>query len=280
MYSAKILADSIGPNGSRLTTMEITYPRFVHSEFMTHRVFSRNAASSRAIPISKMIERVMNDPVLPVWWGKNQSGMQANEELTGENLEQVKKYWYEARDDAVDIVRCLSNEGLHKQIANRLLEPFMWITVIVSATEWKNFFELRCHPDAQPEIQKIAYMIKELYDNNKPIKLGVGEWHLPLVDGNDGGELYDSGFTINDVVRISVGRCARVSYLTHDGKRDPQADIELHDRLMKSGHWSPFEHVAQATKYQQWDGNFFGWMQYRKRFIEENKGVRVAETHV
>lgn len=276
MYEAKILADSISPLGYRLTTMEVTYPRFVHSEFMTHRAFSRNAASSRAIPIAKMIERVEQDPVLPVWWGKNQSGMQAAEELSEDQIAHCKLDWRFARDSAVRAARSLSDRGLHKQIANRLLEPWMWITVIVSATEWQNFFHLRCHPDAQPELQKIAYMMQELYNTNTPKAARQGDWHAPLVHAEDitrlrqlhDNDLYPDPM-ISDVCKVSVGRCARVSYITHDGTRDIQADIDLHNRLLTSGHWSPFEHVAQAGDHG-WSGNFQGWIQYRKTFEGEN----------
>lgn len=271
-YSARILLDSITESGERLTTMELVYPRFVHSEFMTHRLFSRNAASSRAIPIEKMIRHVREDPVMPVWWGKNQSGMQAREELNGVDLTIAQEQWLRARDNAISAVNVLSAAKLHKQIANRLLEPWMWITVIVSATEWKNFFALRCHPDAQPELQKIAFMMRDQYENNTPTLVPFGSWHLPLYTGIDdySHPLYNIG--VLEMIKISVGRCARVSYLTHDGKHDPRADIELHDRLMNSGHWSPFEHVAtpifpnsnESVVMNRWSGNFHGWVQYRQ----------------
>lgn len=264
MYQCKILADSV--HSTRLTTFEITYPRFVHSELMTHRMFSRNSASSRAIPIKKMIENVINDPVMPVWWGRNQAGMQANEELEGQELLRAKDKWLQARDLAVDEASDLSLLGVHKQIVNRLLEPWMWITVIVSATEWSNFFALRCHPDAQPEIQKIAYMMQELYQTNSPIERKV---HLPLLQPT---EEYTSDYSIEEWKQICTGRCARVSYLTHDGKHDPQADIDLCKRLAESGHWSPFEHVAVASSSPSfWSGNFRGWHQYRKEFPNESR---------
>jgi thymidylate synthase ThyX len=277
-YSARILADSLAPCGKRLTTFEITYPRMIHSELMTHRMLSRNSASSRAIPTAKMIEQVLRDPVLPIWWGKNQSGMQAKEELTGQELEWTKQEWLAARDKAVEEAIALNRLGLHKQIANRLLEPWMWITVIVSATEWDNFFHLRCHPDAQPEIQKIAYMMHGLYLANKPVDVPIDMWHLPLIRQEDYEELYVGKISMANLVRVSVGRCARVSYLTHDGKRDLIADIELCSRLSSSGHWSPFEHVAQAvgeTDVRLRYGNFIGWKQYRKTFEDEHYGGRM-----
>lgn len=264
MYSCRILADSLSPNGNRLTTFEITYPRFVHSELMTHRMFSRNSASSRAIPIKTMIQNVLDDPVMPVWWGKNQAGMQAKEELTDDALSNAKRNWLLARDDAIENCGILADIGLHKQIANRLLEPWMWITVIVSATDWDNFFHLRCHPDAQPEIQKIAYMMQDSYSYAVPTK---AYYHLPLMDQWTKDWAGDKDALVK---KVSVGRCARVSYLTHDGKRDPQADVDLCDRLIQSGHWSPFEHVATAMETDEYYGNFRGWLQFRKEFAEEN----------
>jgi thymidylate synthase ThyX len=279
-YSVKILLDSINSSGDRLTTFELTYPRFIHSEFMTHRMFSRNSASSRAIPIEKMIERVESDPVIPVYWGKNQKGMQAIEELEGDFRDASISRWLRARDQAIIDARALIHYGVHKQIVNRLLEPWMWITVICSATMYENFFKLRCHPDAQPEIQKLAYMMRDEYRTSTPNPMYDGECHLPLLP--DLKELIVGFLGTNEAIpatsgrfpscylrKISVGRCARVSYLTHHGTRDPQADIELHDRLLSSGHWSPFEHVAYAAPGEI-SGNFHGWVQYRKQFEGES----------
>ena len=261
MYSAKILLDSIAPSGSRLTTWELTYPRFIHAEFMTHRVFSRNAASSRAIPLAKLIERVLQDPAMPLRWGKNQPGMQAKEELAPHEMELAKGDWLAARDAAVVWAESMAGVGLHKQIANRILEPWMFITVIASATEYDNFFALRCHPDAQPEFQWIAREMKRLYDASEPRQLQGGEWYIPMLRQED----YEGpGFTTDQLCRIGIGRCARVSYLTHNGKRDPFEDLGLCDRLIKAGHMSPTEHVAMAMNSNDWLGNFRGWKQYRK----------------
>lgn len=270
-YSARILCDSVNPSGDRLTTFELTYPRFVHSEFMTHRVFSRNSASSRAIPIEKMLQRVIEDPVMPVWWGKKQSGMQAKEELDTQAKEAAIISWLAARDRAVESARELISVGLHKQIVNRLLEPWMWITVIASTTNVEHFFSLRCHPDAQPEIQAIAFMARDAYDASTPVKRLAGEWHLPLVREEERSE-----FDTQGLIKLSTGRCARVSYLTHDGRRDPQEDFRLHDRLVSSGHWSPFEHIAMALPSSERSGNFVGWDQYRKRFEHEFVTKRAA----
>lgn len=283
MYSARILLDSISPANHRLTTFELTYPRFVHSELLTHRVFSRNSSSSRAIPIEKMIDRVLADPVTPVYWGSNKPGMQAGDELPSTERSCALNEWLLARDSAVQHARRLSALGVHKQIVNRLIEPWMFITVILSGTTFGNFFSLRCHPDAQPEIKKIADMARDLYFDNNPTPLAYGQWHMPLTDDRD--DLLDADYTMDEVKQVSVGRCARVSYLTHDGVRDPTKDIELCKRLSESGHWSPFEHVARPMdsrlgEYHESDdssvsGNFTGWVQYRKQFATENRSVYI-----
>lgn len=275
--SAKIILDSIAPSGRRLTTFELTYWRMVHAELMTHRVFSRNAASSRAIPIDKMIERILEDTAGPVWWGKNQKGMQAAEELLigSPEREAAHAAWLDARDSAIKHARELQALGLHKQIANRVIEPFMHITVIVSATTYTNWFALRDHEMAMPEIAELARKMKVAFDASEPHPCKADEWHLPYVAKNDYHELVTAGFSLLDLVKISVGRCARVSYLTQDGRRDPKEDIALHDRLKAQhpGHWSPFEHAAFARVWDSVEsGNFRGWTQYRKMFEHEHVG--------
>lgn len=270
MFSAKVLADSLNPDGGRLTTMELSYPRCIHSEFMTHRAFSRNSASSRAIPVEKMLANIESDPFIPVNWGKNQKGMQAETEMEAADATRAATAWLLARDHAVRHARMLLEIGLHKQLTNRVVEPWMWITVIASSTEvgWENFFKLRCHKDAEPHMQKIAYMARELYDMKKPYRLLWGEDHLPLV-----GFPGDGSLTKGDRRKVSTARCARVSYLTHDGIRDVDADIAMHDRLMGNGHFSPFEHVAMADQRSVTpvsSGNFgHGWFQYRKLIPNE-----------
>ena len=261
-YSAKVLADHLGPSGKRIVTYEVTFPRIVLAEFNTHRVFSRNSASSRAIPVEKMLARIEADPFIPTYWGKNQKGMQADAELTPEEQDKARFAWLAAKGRAVDWAKTLLDLGVHKQITNRLLEPFLWHTVIVTATEYDNFFALRTHRDAQPEIREIAVMMERLYCEHEPVEVPEGFWHLPLVEDRD--TLAAEGFTAEEIRQVSVGRCARVSYLTHDGKRNPRADIELCRRLQESGHMSPFEHVAQALRDPDESGNFVGWDQYRK----------------
>lgn len=310
--TAKLLLDSLSPAGTRLSTFEIRYPRFIHSEFMTHRMLSRNAASSRAIPIDKMIQAVIDDPALPVYWGKNQKGMQAAEELSDDpNSEPrwftstgpcsprqiVRDRWFNARDSAVAHVRKLQEVDLHKQIANRLLEPWMHITVITSGTCWANFFHLRTHKDAQPEFQALAKEMQKVYDASEPVRLSTWDWHMPLIheedweiatnlaDSMDREELQkektiEYPITSRDwakhfLRKVSVGRCARVSYLTHEGKRDIIEDIKLHDRLLGGLvdgaplHMSPFEHVARALPQPERHANFVGFEQYRSFFQGE-----------
>lgn len=264
MYNAEIILDSMNEAGNRLTTFEVTYPRFVHAEFMTHRMFSRNAASSRAIPNEKLRDRIAFDPVLPVYWGQNQSGMQASQEI--DDCDEANEIWLHARDVMLRSSETLAKLGVHKQICNRLLEPWMWITVIVTATDYENFFHLRCHPDAQPEIQKIAYMMRDLYYANSPRLLQAGMWHTPYIQP-------DEALSQSETLQVSVARCARVSYLTHDGKREIGADLKLFDRLQTSGHWSPFEHVAKSLSTPERSGNFTGWFQYRKCFPAEHVGA-------
>lgn len=267
--SAKVIADSIA-NGRRLTTLQLSYPRFIHAEFMTHRVFSRNASSSRAIPAAKMIEQVRTAPARPIHWGKNQPGMQANEELDQESKEVVQNLWMRAAQSAAFFAEQMEYAGVHKQVVNRILEPFQIISVIVSATEWDNFFALRAHADAQPEIQALALAIKDAMDASSPVPIleRAVAWHLPYVKTY---ELEEYG--LNVAKKLSAARCARVSYMTHDGKDpEPLKDIDLYERLVGSVpiHASPVEH--QATPLidpNKWSGNFRGWMQHRQEVEED-----------
>jgi thymidylate synthase ThyX len=227
----------------------------------THRDFSRNSASSRAIPVTKIIERVLKDPVIP-YFGENKPGMQDQGPITGQELEEVTKHWLDARDRAVDQAENLRFLNVHKQVTNRLLEPFMWHTAIISSTRWNNFFTQRCHPDAQPEMQTIAKMMLAAMKASTPAQLGEGNWHLPYITEQDVEE-----YPVSLLLQLSTARCARVSYLSHDGSHDPEADLVLFKRLLAGNHWSPFEHVAQAVNesYPGEYGNFdSGWMQFRK----------------
>lgn len=264
MIKTKIILDSISEKGARLTTFELTFPRFVLAEFNTHRMLSRNAASSRAIPIEKMIKKVQENPAEIVWWGKNQSGMQAKEELTDIDAIEAEETWDMAKESAIKSVRYLEALNLHKQISNRLLEPFMNVTVICTATDWDNFFALRCHEDAQPEIRKLAFSMLRDYYNSTPTMLGRGEWHTPYLTDDE------VDLDIETRIKVSVAKCARVSYTSPSINRDYSKELELFDRLYKSGHVSPMEHIATPAEFPDYrSGNFKGWVQYRKTLEDE-----------
>jgi thymidylate synthase ThyX len=237
---AEVVCDSINPMGHRLTTIVGTCHRFVLAELNTHRLFSRNSASSRAIPTHKRIQQVLDDPAIPIEFGANQPGMQAGAPIESEW--EARSEWLTARDEAVVHAQRLADLGVHKQVVNRLLEPFMWHTVVISSTMWENFFEQRCSPLAQPEIRVFAECIKDVYDASKPQEVDPGGFHLPFVTGQD---IDASPF---DLLKISAARCARTSYETHDGVIDIAKDIELYDKLVSARpmHASPLEHVAEA----------------------------------
>ncbi len=273
-FSVKVIADSLGPSGKRITTWEVTYWRGIHSEILTHRMLSRSSASSRAIPVEKMIQRVLADPFIPEHIGKNQKGMQAEEQLPERERVQAVDTWLRARDAAVAHVQHILTLGVHKQIANRLLEPWMWITVIITATELNNFYALRCHPAAEPHFQQLAYGMRDTQRASVPMLLNVGQWHRPYIDySEDSATLMGDAAEITEALnKISVGRCARVSYLTHDGRRDVREDIALHDRLVvqEPRHAAPGEHVAQALATDERCANLFGWRSYRMGLPKES----------
>lgn len=267
-----------------LSTLLLRYPRFIHSELMTHRVFSRNAASSRAIPVNKIIDDILADTAMPIHWGKNQKGMQADEECDapvwidfGHAAVQASRQeaWIEARNDVILVARAYAAAGYHKQVINRLLEPFMHITTLVSATEWDNFLELRDHEDAEPHIRMLAKEIRACLEDDSAVQiLDPGEWHLPFASG-------DSPFVIGHRIKLSVACCASTSYKTVDGfDMTPERAEAIFDKLVSSRpvHASPCEHVAMADAIKSgasrgkgkrvWDtagkhGNFDGFVQFR-----------------
>lgn len=256
MTETKIIADSITPSGARLTTMQVPFHRFVLSEFNTHRRFSRNSASSRAIPVRKQIERIMANPAMPVIFPREQRGMQGGEELDPDALADAKFYYGKAVNNAINSARALVDLGVHKSVVNRLLEPFMWHTVVVTSTEWDNFFVQRCSSLAQPEIRVAAEAMRVALDKSEPQMLVAGEWHLPYVVGDDETcqQIHDSGQPwTQTAVKVSTARVARTSYLTQEGKRDIEEDLRLYDRLVTAQppHWSPLEQVATPWAVNQ-----------------------------
>lgn len=267
---AKVIEDSISPAGKRITTLELMYPRYIHSELMTHRVFSRNASSSRAIPVKKLIKDVEDHCVVPEYWGKNQAGMQAKEELAGPDRFLAIDEWCKAASHAIEHARELDRIGVHKQTVNRLLEPFQYIRTLVTATEWDNFFALRCHPDAQPEMQELAEKMREAIEECYPVEC---TWHLPYVSLN---ERFFGALDVNflEVAKISAARCARVSYLKHNGEVPCAADdLALFERLAGSKpiHASSLEHAAIALDDSTARSrNFVGWKQFREVWEDEH----------
>jgi len=277
--SANIICDSISPDGIRLTTFVLKYPRLIHSEFMTHRAFSRNASSSRAIPFGKQMKMIEDDTAMPLEFRKNQKGMQAGDSLDQAGQEAAQSLWCDARDMALKFAKQLAEMGVHKQYVNRLVEPFAHISVVVSATEFANFFALRHHSMAQPEIAELARQMWNQYSTNKPSVLKKGEWHLPFISEEEiKTETFASGnINWNRLIKMSVARCARISYLNHDGTSSTyEQDVALYDRLLGSQpiHASPSEHQAECLGKLQgegcWWGNFHGWKQFRKTLDNEN----------
>lgn len=332
MYKAEILADSLSPQGHRLTTMKVTFPRIVLAEFNTHRMFSRNSASSRAIPFNKMVQMVEENPFIPIAWQKDHKGMQGSEYFTDkEDILNRECLWKNASLNACGLAKNANKMKITKQLCNRLLEPFMWHTVIVTATEWENFFKLRCPQyeididdkitfkskkdvikyysdidftyfdwfanntsQADIHIQAIAELMWDAMNESTPKQLQAGEWHIPFGDNitienlRSHKEEQLNEFNNLTKIKIATARCARISYETlgDNPKIDYEADIKLHNILSKSGHWSPFEHVAKAMddeEYVRWvngkleDGKFEipnsteksdGWCRNFRGFIQ------------
>lgn len=308
LATAVVIADSISDQGIRITTFQLRYWRAVHAELMTHRVFSRNAGSSRARPSKAIIEQVAHDPWGPIVWGLNEPGMQANNVADVDVEMQSLWSWRNIAKRAANSATTLMNLGLHKQIVNRVLEPFTYIDVVVTATDYANWFALRLDKDAQPEIQQLAQAMKDAMDASKPVLLNPGEWHLPYITTNDYAEAQnhvsyviskDRPETLLDLLKkISAARCARTSYKAFDGKvASIDDDLSLFDKLMSGNlkHASPTEHQATPDieigfrnidpstqtredpyglcesiwKNPKLHANFRGWIQFRKTIPNE-----------
>jgi hypothetical protein len=266
VITAEIVEASISPTGKAIYTFALEYPRPIHAELMTHRVFSRNAASSRAIPVAKMLDRVINNPFIPDHWGKNQKGMSADEDLSPEDQEKARKLVLGARDAVLPFVQAMIDLGLHKQVANRYLEPWSHIATLVTSTEWGNWDNLRYHKDAEPHIRDLAKRMYRLRKETTPRLLQYGEWHLPYVLSDERSTLY-----IEVQKKISAARCSRVSYWNHEGRRPGlEEDLKQFERLMGGfpKHASPTEHQGTPARPSilpsSLCGNFVGWEQFRK----------------
>jgi thymidylate synthase ThyX len=293
--SATVLLDSISESGKRMTTFELEYPRIIHGEFMTHRALSKNAASSRAIPINAAIEHAINKPAFPVYWGKAQRGMQAEEQLTGYDLELAKKLWQKGINQNIELVKEFDAIHAHKQIASRWLETGQLFKVIASGTDYDNFFWLRNDKAAQPEFRELARVMKECLDLSVPNLLFYGEWHLPFITTKrlkSGVLIYlDSNseqLELEDAKKISTSCSAQISYRKLDDTKEKALD--LYSRLFsgEKKHMSPTEHQATPIKsissvnvlfdFSTWEngvthidrngvlhsGNLSGWIQYRQ----------------
>lgn len=277
MIKAQIIADSVNGFGNRITTFVLTFPRIVLAEFNTHRMLSRNSASSRAIPFAKMLEMVKKDPFIPIRWMKEHKGMQGTEYWTEEESKDLISWWLKARDEACLNAQILNTTGVTKQVCNRLLEPFMWHTCICTGTDWENFFALRAHPEAEIHIQELAHRMLEAYNESSPKQLKPGEWHIPFGDMFDKPFFKTENFNYglvkwipapevdgewvnewlqNQKVMVATARCARVSYLNFEGNDDYEVDFKLYDRLLSSGHMSPFEHCAMCMDEVTYNENF------------------------
>lgn len=290
MIHVKIIADSISAYyGTRITTFELEYHRYIHAEFMTHREFSRNAASSRAIPVARMLELVREEPVVPVHLGKNKSGMQATELV--DNPEEVLCVWRELAKTTANFVEKLNELGLHKQVANRPLEAFQRIKTVMTTTNTANWYWLRNHSDAQPEIWKLAELMQEAQDASTPVILYKDQWHMPYVEQEFawGQQTFKdetgASIALDKAKMISSSCCAQISYRKNDPSLEKAETI--FQRLIESKpcHASPTEH--QATPVGPYDtletegithmlrnrtlcsGNFRNWIQHRQ-LIDQN----------
>lgn len=264
--NAKIIADSKAENGTRITTFELEFPRFILAEFNTHRMLSRNAASSRAIPVNKILEMVWKNPACPVHWGKNQSGMQAKSQLEGQKLKVAKFLWKTSGKIACGFAWLLNKLGGHKQWVNRILEPWMYVKVVATATDWDNFFHLRNHPDAQPEFYELAKRMWLEYKTSNPKLLKVGEWHLPYVNEEYKVD-YEDDFVpfskneihIEDALKLSASLCAQVSYRKSD--QSIEKALKIYDRLVESKPVHCFDQNTEILtnlgfkKYDEIDNN-------------------------
>ena len=259
--TAKVVCDSINEQGVRLTTFEIEYPRIVMSEFNTHRSVSKNSSSSRAIPVSKMLGHTQTVNLKPVYFGSKKAGMQAGKELVDGDLINAKLFWESALFDAVTWATELDELGVAKEVTNRLVEPFQLVKVVCTATDWENFFNLRLHPDSDPNICMLAYKMYQAIQESEPVELKAGEWHLPYVEtvsairGDDNVQckayVHPNALefiNLEQAIKLSAASCASVSYRT-EGMTLEKAD-KIFDMLIKAEviHASPFEHLATPIK--------------------------------
>ena len=280
--TAEVLCDSVSVDARhRLVTMSLTYPKFFHADFMTYRNLSRNAASSRAIPTAKMRKTIPDNPAGPVLFRANAKGMAANDPLDLEAQVASLQAWSDCLLGVAKYHEQLEALGNSKDVCNRILEPWVYITVIVTANlqAYQHLLYERLHPSAQMEFQFLAQKMLFALRESRPVELTKGQWHLPMIRQQDREEFYkpqalDTG--LYTLAEISAARCARVSYLTHEGIRDTAEDLAMcREKLLGSepGHFSPLEHPAMCTGTSERIGNFTGFKQLRKFYPERENSL-------
>jgi hypothetical protein len=256
-----IKADSYNQaTGDRMVTVLLTrFPYTLVQELATHRLLrqggvvevlgdtnpftemtSRSSASTRAIPVERVIQRILDDPFIPQF-SQHQKGMQGVEIDDPEFQYKNAMIWRQALEQNIQLARQLAAQGVHKQHVNDLLKPFLRIPILITATEWENFFHLRTDKPCRPEFRVWAIAIKQAMEQSTPKVLKPGDWHIPF------GDQMPPGLSLSEQLQVATARCARLSYATHDGKRDVQEDMRLYNQLLQDGHMGPFEHCAMAV---------------------------------
>ena len=262
-YRAEVIADSVNPQGNRIITIELRFPHIILPQVNTHKSISKSASSARAQPRARRINEVSEEPWIPESWGEDQRGMVAGEELPVEGQAEAERAWREAARSAVDFATKLADIGVHKEVTNRLLEPFSWQTTVMTGNVefFDHLVRLRKDVGAQPQFQILAQLIDEAIEESSIMPLGYDDWHLPYINAEEYGE-----FDLDDLKRISVARCARTSYGRQNSK-DARSDLQLYEMLLTQEHWSPFEMVCRPKASDDSPlGNIHGWHQLRHEY--------------
>lgn len=261
---AEVILASVSENSPPIYTIRTRYPRIIHGELMTHRVFNRNARSSRAVPVMTMLAELRSGTAgmtfVPTYWGKNQKGMQADQEcdapiivpeICGHTAGQEtdrESMWLWLRDAACDVAEAYADAGYHKQVVNRLTETYSYIDTLITATDWANFFWLRDDKDAEPHFRDLARLVKAAIDDATLEYLEPHQWHLPYITQEDVDwvEAKNEDDTNAALRKISAARCARISYKPFDGDASYEKEIDRYKMLTGGGkiHASPLEHQA------------------------------------
>lgn len=249
----ELILDSAYEN-SRVSTFTITLPKFLLQELNTHKTINKNAASSRALPFNKVLSLAS---FTPIFWSKNEKGMQGHESLNELESLEAFTHWESAKSYAKKVASRLEKTGCHKQIVNRIVEPFTMATVIATSDKWPMFFALRCSEDVEPNLAFVATKMLRQYLESTPKILAPSEWHIPLIKPEE------NEFELEKKLVKSAARCARVSYVNFYGKDVYEDDLRLHDMLLESKHMSPFEHQVQCQPSSHSGCYSDPWVTYR-----------------